>query len=81
MVRINNIGRDERFIWCNYCPENEKENGFIKVDLKSESIVDRKAAPYELRYGTQMYTHHAMIKLLSIQNANPLPLQTGAIWF
>lgn len=81
MVKLKNIDRDNRFIWCDYFPENESKPGFIKVDLQTEEIVSHTVAPFESNASFSVYAFHAMKKLLDIQNRNPLPEVTGAAWY
>ena len=81
MVKLKNIDRDNRFIWCDYFPESESEPGFIKVDIQAEEIVRHTLAPSESNTKSSVYAYHAMKKLLDIQNKDPLPEVTGAAWY
>lgn len=81
MVKLQNLDRDDRFIWCDYYPENDSAPGFIKVDLETEQITEKITAPYEESLGTNMYAHHAMLKLISLKDKSSLPKTTGAAWF
>ena len=75
MVRITNIGRDTNAIWCNYFPEGQPPSGFIKIDIKSQEVVQHKVS------GSETYAYHVILRLSELQEAETLPKATTAIWY
>lgn len=81
MVRLINIGRDNRYIWCDYIPEGKEMPGFIKVDMDTDEIIQIKFSLYEDETGLRWYSHHAKRRLIELKNASELPKVTAAIWY
>ena len=81
MVRLVNIGRDDRCIWCDYIPEGKEKPGFIKIYIETDEIIQMEASPYEVETGLYWYSHHAKMQLMKLKNAIPLPDKAVAIWY
>ena len=81
MVKLRNITRDDKRIWCDYYPEFETEAGLVVVDLKTDEIIDARPTEYERKLETTVYAKYAALKLSLIKEQKTLPEKASYIWY
>ena len=81
MVKLRNINRDNRRIWCDYYPESEKEAGMVVVDLNTGDLLESKSTEFEQKLGTLAYARYAALKLNQIKWQDVLPEKASYVWY
>ncbi|MDO4541488.1 MAG: hypothetical protein Q4C00_01480 [Bacillota bacterium] len=82
MLKLINIKRNDEYIEAEYLPEDSKEKGYVKVNIKTKKIVDSQHSKYEEPYENYSECRRmAANGLLSIADDSLLPQEKLVMWY
>ena len=79
MVVIRNIEKNGEIVEFDYYPENEKENGHIKYNYETKSIISQIKSEYDLAMD---YAGHSIIAVERVIEQNKeFPTELVEMWY
>ncbi len=78
MLRLKNIKRTDNFIEAYYIPENKDEQGYVKIDISTNAVVEKHLTDSDSVVAT--YFAMARSKLRDIKNDKDLPSNLLLMW-
>lgn len=79
MIKLKNIERNDDIIECDIIPEDSRENGHIRIDLKKKILKD-SVLPAGYEWCTN-HIQHAASKLIELSEEKELPEEKLVIWY
>lgn len=79
MLILKRIKRNDEYIEAYYTPEDSNEEGYIKIRLSDEEVVDKKITSYDNALAT--YFIMARNKLWDILKDTVIPTETKVMWY
>lgn len=79
MLILKRIKRNDEYIEAYYTPEDSNEEGYIKIRLSDEEVVDKKLTSYDNVLAT--YFSMARNKLWDILKDTAIPTETKVMWY
>lgn len=79
MLRLKNIKRENNFIEAYYTPEDKEEQGYIKIDINTDVVVEKRLTNLDSEVAT--YFAMARNKLRTIKNDEDLPKNLLVMWY
>ena len=79
MLILKRIKRNGEYIEAYYTPEDSNEEGYIKIRLSDEEVVDKKLTSYDNVLAT--YFSMARNKLWDILKDTTIPTETKVMWY
>ena len=79
MLTLTNIKRTNEYIEANYIPEHSDEQGFVRVDLKTEDIIESVKTSYD--EVMDWYLGHARYRLAKIVDWEEYPEKLVVMWY
>ena len=79
MLRLKNIKRENNFIEAYYAPEDKEEQGYVKIDISTDVVVEKHLTSLDSEVAT--YFAMARSKLRTIKNDRELPQSLLVMWY
>lgn len=79
MLKLKRIKRDDEYIEAYYIPEDSTEEGYVKIRLSDNEVVDKKLTSYDNVIAT--YFIMARNKLRDIKNDINLSTEIKVMWY
>lgn len=82
MLKLINIKRNNGYIEAGYLPEGSFEKGYVKVDIKTQKIIESQHSKYEEPY--EEYSDCRIMAaqgLLDIADKKDLPEEKTVMWY
>ena len=79
MVKLVKIRRTDDYIETYYIPESSDEEGYIKMRLSDDEILDKRLTSYDDIIA--WYFRYAYYKLKEIKNDPELPKERLVMWY
>ncbi|MCC8073274.1 MAG: hypothetical protein LIO62_04025, partial [Clostridiales bacterium] len=79
MVTLKNIKKTDEYIEANYIPEDSNEIGYLKVDLKNLTVIDKKLTSFDTPF--KAYMSMAKNGLERLKDDPKIPEKYIVMWY
>ena len=79
MLTLKRIKRNKEYIEAYYTPEDSKEEGYIKIRLSDDEVIDKKLTSYD----NMLATYFCMARniLWELKNEESIPIEKKVMWY
>lgn len=82
MLKLINIKKNNNYIEADYLPEDSMDMGYVKVDIRTEEIIESRHSKYEEPY--EEYSECRMMAadgLIRLLEESALPKEKIVMWY